>query len=641
MQVYIHTFIAKREAFNLSPLQLTEPIHVRLFFSPHYITKEDYQQYMEWLNSADQCTEFHNLGAAPATLTKASLLPANAFATQVGAIKYDFMLEAQEDYLAYLEFVRQTLKLEVQRPVFRPQTKVTAESQAKQDLIPEHMITTNSKVVKQRQDVPHKDTELPTFLLVHPPLPIVYHELYFTWYKIAKEYVDRASFYRLEDPTITEPEILHPLGYCWIVCNSLQKVSECMTKKSHALYQLSTGHLVEEKQYGHFWVTLLGTDAMPLVKIDTELSLQGLLLIKKRGEDVLETQITEAQLGIIRPFFTNKEIRPFSVSALYDLFARPGKTKPVIDSKAATIHPGQFQIGINDTGTMMRDALGNLVGENTARAINARLMKENKANINAPVACNSFNTTDITDTTNTTNKAPDGLDAYACGWETIKETTVEKRPEADVLRKQVQELIREFKESYAPLQSPPLMTISPTLFQHGFLLYILHKQKSTRSQTTMDYSALIEYFKKTNMDLQEVVFSAANLTILYPLLDNNTDFLEYSTAPEGLSLLEARVLLSLYQYPLEYQNPQQQIQLFQLIVKEFAKTLKVSEEGRVAAKALWDSFLAFLRKHRLDYVGFFGTQQEFNEILKDLGWEQKRVAAGKVWLKMELTLTLA
>jgi hypothetical protein len=153
----------------------------------------------------------------------------------------------------------------------------------------------------------------------------------------------------------------------------------------------------------------------------------------------------------------------------------------------------------------------------------------------------------------------------------------------------------------------------------------------------MDYSALIEYFKKTNMDLQEVPFSAANLTILYPLLANNTDFLEDATAPEGLSLLEARVLLSLYQYPLEYRNPQQQIQLFQLIVKEFAKTLKVSEEGRVAAKALWDAFLAFLRKHRLDYVGFFGTQQEFNEILKDQGWEQKRVAAGKVWLKMELT----
>ncbi len=608
MQVYIHTFIATREAFNLSPLQPTEPIHVRLFFSPHHISKKDYCKYLGWINSADQCTEFHTMGAAPATLTKASLLPPNAFATQVGVVKYDFMLEAQEDYLAYLEFVRQTLQVEAQRPVFRPFLK-SEETKIPTDEWPTLAeLAVTSKLVPEREDIPYKDSELPTFLLLHPPEPSGGHAAYTLWLYALKQYADRAIFYRQEDAKATEPQLLAPMAsHCWLICTKVSQIHDHVNKHKKSLYKTSSGHIVTEKLYDRVWGNVLGTEAMPQVTVELELSLQGPFLMKKQGAFVLETRLTEAQVAIVKPFFTKKELRPFNLPALYDLFAMPAFAKPF---NAPTIRSTQL-IGVNTVGAAIRAA--NDAGSNTT-------------------ASNASNASTFRKET----PAPEGTDAYACGWETIV-SAPQKTAEPETLREQLSVLLKEFKESHAPLPAPPSLNVSPTLFQHGFLLYLLHKQQAVRSSSTINYGPIIEYYKKSKLDLQGFAFTAVNITVLWPLLAYNTDFLREVHCPEGLTLLEARVLLSLYQYPLEYRNPQQQVQLFHLVVRQFAEGIKVAEDGRVAAKALWEAFLAFLRKHRLDYVGFFGTQQEFNEILKELGWEQKRVAAGKIWLKMELS----
>jgi hypothetical protein len=55
--------------------------------------------------------------------------------------------------------------------------------------------------------VPHKDSELPTFLLAHPPQP-AFHRIYFTWFDVVKQFADHAQFYCLEDAKLIEPEIL-------------------------------------------------------------------------------------------------------------------------------------------------------------------------------------------------------------------------------------------------------------------------------------------------------------------------------------------------------------------------------------------------------------------------------------------------
>lgn len=608
MQVYIHTFIATREAYNLSPLQPTEPIHVRLFFSEHHITSEDYRQYMEWAGAPEQFTEFHALGAAPTSLTKASLLPPNAIATQVGAVKYDFMLEAQEDYLAYLEFVRETLKVEAQRPIFRPflkHTDIIQEPGVDGSLAYELGLT--GTLIPSTKDIPY-DSELPTFVLVHPPNPEKRHNVYSLWFYVLKEYAEKGHFYRQEDAMAQEPQLKSfETSYCCRICTKLQDIVESVRRRGLALYQLTTSHLVADKPYIRFWGDVLGTEAMPLVKVQTELFLQGQFLRKRSGEAVMETQLTKAQLAILKPFFTNKDIRPFSIAALYDLFATPNVAKPLA---VPVIRAGSF---------LDKNALCSV---NPSGAFPANTVNPSSGNAT---------------TSNKPHSDPAGLDTYACGWESVK-TTPEKTPDVAELRKQLLTLIKEFKESVPP--SDKYITIPKSnFFQLGFLLFLLNKQAGHRF-TNVDYQALIEQYKQSKMDLQGVEFTHAHQSILYPLLAPNTKFLEYASEsfPVNMNDLEVRLIFSLFQYPLEYRNAEHQDIVYQIMIKEFAKALLKDEEGRVGAKALWDAFLLFLRKQKMDYVGFFGTQQEFNDIMRDLGWEQKRIAAGKVWLKMKLPI---
>lgn len=621
MQVYIHTFIATREAHNLSPLQPTEPIHVRLFFSEHHITTDDYRQYMEWAGAPEQLTEFHALGAAPASLTKASLVPPNSFATQVGTVKYDFMLEAQEDYLAYLEFVRQTLKVEAQRPVFRPflkPTDVIQEPEVDAGLAYELGFT--GTVVTSTKDIQH-NSELPTFVLVHPPNPEKCHKVYSLWFYILKEYAEKGHFYRKEDATAREPQLQSfETSYCWRICTKLQDVVESVKRWGSVLYQLTTGHLVAEKSYRYFWGDVLGTEAMPLVKVQTELSLQGPFLRKRSGEAIMETRLTEAQLSIVKQFFTNKDIRPFSIGALYDLFTKPNVAKPLT---TPTIRAGAF------------------LGKNTLGSMNPRIELQD---VNGVFPANTVNpcSSETTSTTNKNQNDPSGLDTHACGWEAVK-TVPEKTPASGDVRQQLLTMIHAFKNGYTSYPTIPESMYSSIpvqdlqkLYQYGFLLYLIDQKYDQKSIeiSTSDYQRMIDSYKQSNMDLQGVEFTHVHIMILYALLTKDTAFLEY-ILPTAESL-EMRLVFSLCKYAMEYRNPEHYTVVYQTMIKEFAKELTKDEDGRVGAKALWDVFLLFLRKQKMDYVGFLGTQQEFNDVMRDLGWEQKRIAAGKVWLKMKL-----
>lgn len=589
MYAYIHTFIEKRESHTLSELQPTEPIHVRLFFAPVYMNKNDYNEYLNWAKEP-MCTEFHSLGKVPPTVTKESLLPPNTTTVQVGQIKYDFVLEAMDDYLNYLEFVRHTLHLEQQRPVFRMKSQ-HIESKSSEDTMLDLRISMTSKIIECSEI----NEKLPSFLLVHPPIPTT-HDIYDLWFKILKLFPDRAAFYRQEQQQ--EPQILFKAAsYCWIACYSEEDVQTHMNEKQPTLYQLSTGQLIAENPHYIFWEKVLGTDAMSLVKIQKSLTLNGPFLVKKEGEKVLEMRLTNAQLAIVQPFMTNPDIRPFSLDALYNLFATPANSKPLEDP----LRSGRL-VGVNTVGAYLRSATASLPRAN-----------ESFPPISTPKQKDS--------------KDPEGMDAYACAWESVK-TIPKKTPDIESLKSRLQTLLHEFKAS-VPSQ-PSTIQISPTLFQHGFLLFLLHKQYNTRSNVVCDYTELIECFKES-MELQ-ISFDASYTTILYPLLAENTRWLDTVT-PEGITILEAQVLLSIYQYPVEYKNSQQSL-LFQLITKQFVQTLK--REGRVGAKALWEGYLVFLRKYKLDYVGFFGTQQDFNDIVKDAGYERKRMAQGKVWLNMQL-----
>lgn len=569
MHAYIHTFIPARAEATLAPLWPTEAIQVRLFLSPHRVTREAYTQYLAWLGCADQLTEWHDFGPVP--VTKETLLPPGSRPTQVGPIAYNFMLESLDDYTAYLEFVRQTLAVEAARPVFKPQARMAAKAAEAAEAIKDPFVIplfqqVDDRIVESRQGLEGE----PTFVLEHPAHPTESHRAYGLWSWARSQFEDRAKFVRCITNTNKEPSLLYPVSrHCWMVCTTQEAILDYMATHQQILHELSTGHVVAERQAGPWdrgtaWGKLVGTEAMPHVKIVTTLVLQGTIL-QKRGENMLEMQLTPEQLAMIRPFFECGE--RFSLSALYALFAKPHTSRP---PKLPTFVPDiPFRSPVNPSAT--------------EATIEAR-------------------------------------DTFSCDWEVVK-ATAPVTPAAAKIREELQALQHEFRTS-CPTDATATEEVPPVAFQYGFLLYLLKRQAENRLE---DYRPHVDMYKQ-GMRLGD--FGPEHRPILTHLLAPNTEFL----AP--VARLEQRILLSIYQYPVDLKVGY--ADLFALVVKDFAAKGLKPAEGRVGAKAVWDAFLGYLRGHRLDYVGFFGSQHEFNDVLRDLGWEQKRMAAGKVWLKMEL-----
>jgi hypothetical protein len=208
------------------------------------------------------------------------------------------------------------------------------------------------------------------------------------------------------------------------------------------------------------------------------------------------------------------------------------------------------------------------------------------------------------------------VDKKEAKWDIIKPI---QQPDSSVYKKELKELLLEFEQTKdGPLAPPEIQ-------QYAFLLHLLQLSKD-RSR---DIDPVIKLFRQTKMDLQGTEVS---LHQVQSLLTPNTAFLE------GEDVLEARVFLELFQSPLELRLPDQKTKLFQMLIQAYsAHCLRPMEGKRTPASQIWDGFLTFLRGKKLDYVGFFGSQMEFNEVMRELGWEQKRISTGKVWVNVEIT----
>ncbi len=211
-------------------------------------------------------------------------------------------------------------------------------------------------------------------------------------------------------------------------------------------------------------------------------------------------------------------------------------------------------------------------------------------------------------------------DAQASPWQSVEPSVQAVQPETTAVQKELRRLLVEYQETSEGPAAP--VDLQPYIF----LLHLLHESKD-RSK---DMEPVLRLFRQTKMDLHGTVVSCHQLMTL---LSENTAFLE----GEEEEVLEARLFLELFQYPFEVRLPEQKTKLFRLLLQMFSRQcLKAAEGKRAAASEVWLAFLAFLRRHKLDFVGFFGTQMEFNEIMREFGWSQKRIATGKVWTNLEV-----
>jgi hypothetical protein len=155
-----------------------------------------------------------------------------------------------------------------------------------------------------------------------------------------------------------------------------------------------------------------------------------------------------------------------------------------------------------------------------------------------------------------------------------------------------------------------------------------------------DKNIIQDFFTKSKRDaclktlmLDDHIFGCINVEFLIESF-NDMQFLDSSKFEHVklallLRLFERGKELQLYEYEKENREF-----IFETVIKIFMDRYVMKDStARTNASTLRDGFNGFLKGvKQLAHVAEYGNQSYFNNILKSLGWEQKRLANGKVWI---------
>lgn len=599
---YLHAYIPPQDASILATLSAPS-IFLRVFTAPVEITRNHYAQYLEFLGHPEHLTDFHDLGAVRDAAGIRAHLLAQQEGKEVDGIAYDIVLEDQQDYERYLTFARQTVKLEAERPVFAfsKTTSSTTEPYRNVRVLPEG---------EGLDTVPNH--EEPTLVLQLPaPAEPIHHVLapwargkptmgsnihcgrlmsapnrspiLSAWSDIVKKYSTTQTvvhFYchiATSDVAADLPRIMVRVGNAWEVCD-LTDIEKQLRVKGLFTCRLSTGHMLYDAE--DVWQQVLGKEAMPAVSIEESLELLGSKLTFKKGkkddkDKMLVATLSSEQTGAVMNILKNPALRPFCLESLYGLFGKP-------------------PAGLPPSSMKMR-----LLGATAKPTV-----------------------------------IPEAVDTFASPWATFSQKPTPSPSYQDLHRMAVK-LLADFKAWVPP--PPPSSTSreeppSPTLFFIAFKLFVAKRAQEEKHEVT-NHVDVLQYLDRCETPLDMGTLEPHHAAHLCALLAPQAKILG-----DGEEMLEMKLLLSLYANPLaRASNRQHMSQLFEIVVKKFAELTMARKEGlTVRSCTMWEAFISFLRQHRLDFVGFFGLQTTFNDILRDQGFEQKRLAAGKMWMNVAL-----
>ncbi len=591
MYVYIALYTPTHPTSAGALHPLPAPHYVRVILSPLTLTAEEYRTYLGFQGLPHHFTSLQYIGTVSDGIARAILLPKDTVAVSVEGMEYDMALETEDELFEYMKFVRTTVALEMQRPTFAlsRRTGATAATttttptnlNSLQSLQAFHMPTVDS-IRQTAREWEGNLSEIPVLSEEDPVLVFQYtigqdsREMVTQWRLILQHFGAKLRYYIKQSES---PEMLWRLrGGGWLrVSPTILQIEALLRPSYKTIHQLSTGHLIDERE-NILWESLLGTQVFPNVSIVATLTLYKTFLTLKKPTQVLESWLTEAQRDFLQQLMESGI--PFSLEHAFGLFTA---------NKYQKVHLPQSS------------QLSPLPAFESSRiTVQAR-----------DTQASPWQTMEALGTQATPTMSTNAAAALTA--QTAAETTA--------VQKELRRLLVEYQETSEGPAAP--LDLQP----YTFLLHLLHESKD-RSK---DLEPVLRLFRQSKMDLQGTVVSLHQLT---SLLSDNTAFLEGEKEEE---VLEARLFLELFQYPFEVRLPEQKTKLFRLLLQMFSRQcLKAAEGKRAPAAEVWLAFLAFLRRHKLDFVGFFGTQMEFNEIMREFGWSQKRIATGKVWTNMEI-----
>lgn len=581
MHTCIHVYTPTAEKSDVP-----QGFYVRIIKSENKISKDAYIQYLRLVNAEDQLTEWYEFQ------TSADMLAMSQEKVTIGELSYDIFLKSEEVFENYMNYVKASL------------LENSSNKEEKKIVYPEWVysrsVNTDCEILdmdKSLSDIVC-NSHIPTCVLEHTLMDetLSSDPTIRFWKFITKEYKHKIAFY-VHVIYEGSPQIKYrtPNDDFWKTLESTTvHVDEILSEYHYTLYELPSRKYVFDTN--NMLKNVLSLSSVNKITFNKCLELIGYTLTLQMN-DVRKTKVIRpAQYEILKMFLTNKDLQPFDLEHVYNIFNEviiPQPPQNKIETKTHNVCPWEPIQSGNSIAQIGED--------------NGIKWESN--------------------------------DIYRCKWEEIKSNIEPSSPSMNNnIRGYIKHNLYEFQNIKESNEYTITRIPSPNklIFQYGFYLYLVKKKHGIRHYKERElYTKIIDEYLKSNMDLMDCEFTDKHIHAIYPLLSENCLALTDDTiAPE--KLFEIQILLSIYEHSVEIRDISQRNMMFEFIVKQFSKTLRKNENSRTTAKVVWDEFLEFLSMNKFNYVSSFGSQSDFNCVMQNLGWEQKRIATGKVWLNLEI-----
>jgi hypothetical protein len=553
-------------------------------------------------------------------------------------ITYDFSLKGDAQKNAYLSFVKETIFLEKRRPYFQVDAaeETTIESAAdslKQqfssifdttspksiEAYNEHVfgedqesitdISRSIQALYQKSTVIESVEDLKSddkfYILFHCNVNTTECQKYIpVWNRLVDKFCKYMTFYVMN--TYTNKKVLLEWGFSgrskseWGNDTSerycIDFIHSQLNRRANTVHELSTGELLQERE-DSLWERVLGTYIFPSITIAKTLSLLDDRLSYKdiKSGESSTIYLTTSQSGLLRTLLTTPEIGTFSLSHAFHLFSeQSGKPQLKVAVANHSLSEPPVVPGNDAFRTLLRQQI-------TSKSAGHPLHNEIL-----------------------------GTNVQETVWGSIPESKkIQSRRIPNVVD-ELEEYESEFWDSKkTPVSDIPYGQPNEKIFQYGFLLFLLKKQRSNRQ---LDLDKHIQQVLKSSYKIT-VPDPQPSIDVALQWVDESYEFLINLPTVSSDETLEMILLLSIYQHVQTSDWKVHKLAVFRFMIVAFCHFHLVQQTGtKVPASLLWEHFLLFLRSHQLDFVGFFGTQADFNEQLREQGFEQKRISSGKIWM---------
>ena len=562
---------------------------IRNFTSPVSISRSEYENYMKMLNLDTSNFDFTEWGTVSDTFNLASLLPTKSLEESYEKFKYDIRIHKSE-FVKYMDFLKNSVEYEKNRPVIQLENPHISLLKNQTSKVPDFYTLFEAASTKKVETV----------------------EPYSSYNVFTSPFQDITEFENVLGDSHTNIKYSKNDINCLLFCNYADgttsdkiKVWNALVKKYKSIANTPIGFYIV---YDHKDLAPICGDCSEKVKTSS--------ILYKGEEDwtLYDGAYTESD-----------------VSNIFNQY---------FDNHSVIVHKLSNNTLLRDrSDTMWKRLIGTAVFPNISilesLTLYKSVLKWEKPDFKQESELNTTQQTIISSILSHENLEDlDDMSFEHC-MHLFKQTASKKiqKTKQSVSADMSYEFASEMDKYsivsdtledalYADLQS------YAKIHDYGILLHILHKSNNPNKDEIMNQLKLGKLstgWDTVNNISHAMKYIHQDTTFLQELQESDTPYHE---------VIEAQLLWSILKSSPKHMEKYKPF-IYKMIVSTFCVNhIEKAVDSKQASSALWEHFQVYLRE-KTDVDEFDESQTTFNEILRSLGWTQKRISSGKVWVDMK------